>query len=239
MRMDKKKGGINMDIWEQIGRITLGFLSLFLLTRILGRKEISQMTFFNFVSAISIVSIAANFVLNKDVDLLNGLMALTGWTLFTLVMAFMDIKSKALRRIITGDPVIVIKDGKIVEKALSSCRLDLDSLTAMLRQQNIFSFVDIDYAIFETNGKLSVLLKESKKTVIKKDMNISVQPKVYPIATEVISDGKIIQSNVKKLKLDEKWIDMQLKAKKITVSDVLFAQLQTDGSLYIDRRTNN
>src|SRR5690606_5000854 len=109
----------------------------------------------------------------------------------------------------------------------------------MLRQQNIFSFVDIDYAIFETNGKLSVLLKESKKTVIKKDMNISVQPKVYPIATEVISDGKIIQSNVKKLKLDEKWIDMQLKAKKITVSDVLFAQLQTDGSLYIDRRTNN
>src|SRR5690606_629631 len=167
-------------------------------------------------------------VLNKDVDLLNGLMALTGWTLFTLVMAFMDIKSKALRRIITGDPVIVIKDGKIDEKALSSCRLDVDSLTAMLRQQNIFSFVDIDYAIFETHDNRSVLLMESKKTVIKKDMNISVQPKVYPIATEVISDGKIIQSNVKKLKLDEKWIDMQLKAKKInSVSDVLFAQLQT------------
>ena len=77
-------------------------------------------------------------------------------------MDFIDIKSKLLRKVVKGDPVIIIKEGKIIDRTLRSSRLDLDTLNAMLRQQNIFSIADVDYAIFETNGKLSVLPKEIK-----------------------------------------------------------------------------
>jgi uncharacterized membrane protein YcaP (DUF421 family) len=226
-----------MNLSELIIRIVIGFLVLFTLTRILGRKEISQMTFFNFVSAISIGSITANLVVSPSLSIRNGVIAIVGWTIFTLLMDFIDIKSKTLRKVVTGDPAIVIKEGKIVEKTLRSNRLDLDSLNAMLRQHNIFSMADVDYAIFETNGKLSVLPKDNKKPVTKSDMNIPIKPKVFPIPTEVISDGKILTKNLEKLNIDKNWVYQQLKQFKISsVSDVFFAQIQTDGTLTCNKK---
>jgi len=226
-----------MELSELIIRIAIGFLVLFTLTRFLGRKEISQMTFFNFVSAIAIGSITANFVLNQNVSIRNGVIALVGWAIFTFLMAFIDIKSKTLRKVVTGDPTIVIKEGKIVDKALRLSRLDLDSLNAMLRQQNIFSIADVDYAIFETNGKLSVMPKENKKPVTKSDMNIPIQPKVYSIPTEIISDGKLITQNLEKLKIEQNWVNQQLNQLNInSYSEVYYAQIQTDGTLYVDKK---
>jgi uncharacterized membrane protein YcaP (DUF421 family) len=226
-----------MDLSELMIRIAIGFLVLFTLTRILGRKEISQMTFFNFVSAIAIGSLAANLVISQDLSIRNGVIALLGWALFTLLMDFIDLKSKTLRKVVTGDPTIVIKEGKIVDKALRSSRLDLDSLNAMLRQQNIFSIADVDYAIFETNGKISAIPKDNKKAVTKSDMNIPIQPKVFSIATEVISDGKILTQNLEKLNLDKNWVNQQLKQLNInSYSDVLYAQIQTDGTLFVDKK---
>lgn len=222
-----------MGLSELVIRIAIGFIVLFILTRILGRKEISQMTFFNFISAIAIGSITANLIVSQNLSIRNGVIALVGWTLFTLVMDFIDIKSKLLRKVVKGDPVIIIKEGKIIDRTLRSSRLDLDTLNAMLRQQNIFSIADVDYAIFETNGKLSVLPKENKNPVTKMDMNIPEKSKVFPIPTEIISDGKVLTKNLEKLNLDINWITQQLKQKNIhSVSDVFFAQIQTDGTIY-------
>ncbi|MEH7226592.1 DUF421 domain-containing protein [Bacillus sp. JJ1566] len=227
-----------MDTPQLVLRVFLGFAILFTLTRILGRKEISQMTFFNFVSAIAIGSIAANWITTKDFSLLNGIIALGGWALFTLLMSFIDIKSKAARKITTGEPIIVIKDGKIMDHALRKTRLDVDTLNAMLRQENVFSMADVDYAIFETNGMLSVLKKEGKQALTKSDMDIAPSlTKVYPIPTEVISDGKVITNNLTKLNLTQNWLDQQLMQAGITSSsDVMYAEVQQDGSLFIDSK---
>jgi uncharacterized membrane protein YcaP (DUF421 family) len=223
---------------ELLLRISLGFITLFILTRILGRKEISQMTFFNFVSAIAIGSIAANLVVSQNLSIRNGLLALAGWTVFTLLMDFIDIKSKKARKVTTGDPIVVIKDGKIVEKSLNKSRLDIDSLTALLRQQSVFSMKDVDYAIFETNGKLSVLKKEEKQNVTKSDLKISPSINmVYPIATEVITDGTVLENNLSKLSLNQDWLHQQLRQAGITSpSDVMYAEVQQDGSLFIDSK---
>ncbi|WP_438824606.1 YetF domain-containing protein [Bacillus sp. JJ1521] len=227
-----------MDIPELVLRIFLGFIILFSLTRILGRKEISQMTFFNFVSAIAIGSIAANWITTKDFSILNGILALGGWALFTLFMSFIDIKSKSARKITTGDPIIIIKNGKIMDHALKKSRLDIDTLNAMLRQENVFSMADVDYAIFETNGMLSVLKKEGKQSLTKSDMNIAPAiTKIYPIPTGVISDGKIITKNLSKLNLTQNWLDHQPSQAGITSpSDVMYAEVQQDGSLFIDNK---
>ncbi|MEH7383737.1 DUF421 domain-containing protein [Bacillus sp. JJ1533] len=227
-----------MGTTELLLRISIGFVVLFTLTRIMGRKEISQMTFFNFVSAISIGSIAANMITTKDFSILNGIIALGGWALFTLFMSFIDIKSKTVRRVTTGDPIIVVKDGKIIDKALRKSRLDVNTLNAMLRQENVFSMADVDYAIFESNGMLSVLKKEGKQPVTKSDMNIAPSmKKIYPLPTQVISDGKVLTNNLSKLHLTKNWLEQQLKQEGITSpSEVMYAEVQQDGSLYIDNK---
>ncbi|MBY0095857.1 YetF domain-containing protein [Mesobacillus maritimus] len=228
-----------MNILELITRIAIGFVVLFTMTRIMGRKEVSQMTFFNFTSAIAIGSIAANLVVSPNTSIRNGVIALAGWTAFTLLMDVIDIKSKEARKVTTGDPIIVIKEGKIVERALRKSRLDVDALNAMLRQKNIFSLADVDYAIFETNGKLSVMPKETKQPLTKSDMNIMTQTKQYPLPTEVITDGRILSNNLSKLNLDEKWLEQQLQNAGVnSVSDVFFAQVQQDGTLLIDAKNN-
>lgn len=217
-------------------RIVLAFVALLFLTRIMGRKELSQMTFFNFVSAITIGSIASSLVTIQTFSIRNGVLALVGWTILTLITAFLDIKSKTARLVLTGSPLIVIQKGKIMENALRKARLDINSLLLMLRQQNVFSVMDVEYAIFETNGKLSVMKKEDKKTVTKGDMQIAAPIHTYPIATEVVADGKANKENLKKLNLDEKWLNHQLQLAGVhSLSQVFFAEVQQDGSLYVDR----
>jgi uncharacterized membrane protein YcaP (DUF421 family) len=169
----------------------------------MGRKEISQMTFFNLVSAIAIGPICANLIVSQNLSIRNGVLALAGWAVYTLLMDYIDIKYKKARKITTGDPIIVIKEGKIIEKALRQSRLNLDSLNAMLRQKNIFTMADVDYAIFETNGNLSVMPKEAKQSVTKSDVNVTnMTNKLFPISTSVVSDGNILHNNLSKLNLD-------------------------------------
>ena len=226
-----------MSVLELLIRITSTFFVLFMLARITGRKEISQMTFFNWVSAISIGSIAANVAVNQNLSLLNGVLALVGWTVFTLVMGFIDIKSKKGRKLTTGEPVIVIKNGQIMDRALRQVRLDLDSLRAMLRKKNVFQLSDVDLAIFETNGQLSVMKKDMQKAITKGDMNVITSPKPVPVATEFISDGAINYENLTSMNLDQTWLNNQLQqAGMLSVSDVFLAELQQDGTLYIDKK---
>ncbi|RYG73516.1 DUF421 domain-containing protein [Lentibacillus lipolyticus] len=227
-----------METTELLLRIVLSFFLLFLLARIMGRKEISQMTFFNFVSAIAIGSLSANFAVSANLSIRNGLLAITGWAVFTLIMGFIDIKSKKARKLTTGDPLIVIKNGKIMEDSLRSARLDIDSLNALLRQKNVFSIADVDYAIFETSGKLSVMKKEIKQSVTKGDMNLtSTIPNVHPIATGVISDGTVNTKNLSDLNLDMNWLEKQTNQAGIkSFSQIFYAEVQPDGTLYIDKK---
>ena len=225
---------------ELLIRLFMAFFVLFLLTRIMGRKEISQMTFFNFVSAISIGSITASLAVNDNLTIKNGFIALVGWTAFTLLMAFVDIKIKPLRKLTTGEPIIVIKEGKIMEQALKKTKLDMDSLSSMLRQKDIFSLSDVEYAIFESSGKLSVMKKENKQNVTKGDLSIPTKTKIFPTATEVISDSMINTNNLARLNLDKNWLEQQLKSSGVTsIEDVFYAEVQPDGSLYIDQREDS
>ncbi|HAQ06301.1 MAG TPA: DUF421 domain-containing protein [Bacillus bacterium] len=229
-----------MSQFELILRVAIGFIVLFSMARWTGRKEISQMTFFNLVSAIAFGSIGASLVVNQNLSILNGVLALIGWASFTVVTDLIHIKSKKARKILMGDPVIVIKDGKIMEDSLRQVRLDTDALSALLRQKNIFAMSDVDYAIFETDGKLSVIKKDNKQFVTKSDLNIvSTQRNFVPLATQVISDGVINQNNLTKLNMDEYWLEDQLKLAGVqSVQDVFYAEVQTDGTLYVDKRND-
>ncbi|WP_138415991.1 DUF421 domain-containing protein [Aquibacillus sediminis] len=227
-----------MSLNELIMRIILTFVVLLTLTRIMGRKELSQMTFFNFVSGIAIGSIGANLVVSNQLSVRNGVIALVGWSILTIVMGLIDIKSRRARKVIEGQPLILIKNGQIMEHELRKARLDIDSLNAMLRTQKVYSVADVHYAIFETDGNLSVMKKQDKQSVTKSDMAVSnPQNTSYDIATQVISDGEVLNKNLSNLNLDKNWIEQQLAQAGIDdVSKVFYAEVQKDGTLYIDNK---
>ena len=220
-------------------RLTLAFVTLFILTRIMGRKEISQMTFFNFISAISIGAIGASLAVDHSLSIRHGLIALFAWAIFTLLLGWLNMKSHHARKIITGDPVIVIKDGKIMENKLKTYRLDTDSLKSMLREKNVFSLADVDYAVFESDGTLSVLKKAELQTVTKKEAGFRTKTKIFPVATGIISDGKPLSANLQKLQLNEQWLHGQLEMAGVqSLADVFYAEVQEDGTLYVDYKEN-
>jgi uncharacterized membrane protein YcaP (DUF421 family) len=227
-----------MNQLELVLRIAIGFIVLLSMARWAGRKEISQMTFFNLVSAIAFGSIAAALVVNPSVSILNGIIALLGWAAFTVLTDQIHLKSKKARKLLIGDPVILIKKGEIMEDALRQTRLDTDTLQAMLREKSIFSMSDVYFAIFETDGKLSVMKKEPKQTVTKSDMKIAMSSGNFvPLSTELVSDGVVNVQNLNKMDKDQTWLNAQLQQAGVqSVDDVFFAEVQTDGKLYIDKR---
>lgn len=230
-----------MSIAELILRLVIAFITLLVLTRIMGRKEISQMTFFNFISAISIGTIGATLAINSSLSITNGLIALIAWSAFTIMISLLDIKFPKIRLAIEGEPRILIKKGKIMEQELRQVRLDVDALIALLRKKNAFSITDVEYAIFETDGTLSVMKKESQQPLTKRDMNMEQTTNhVIPLPTSIISDGKIKHKNLEKLNFDKQWLEQQLKQSGVdSVSDVFYAEVQKDGTLYIDKKRDS
>ncbi|QAS51444.1 DUF421 domain-containing protein [Halobacillus litoralis] len=229
-----------MNIIELLIRLSLAFVTLLALTRLMGRKEISQMTFFNFVSAISIGTIGASLAIDSALSVRNGMIAIIAWSALTVTLGFIDIKSKKARQTIEGQPIILIRNGRIMDEALRKTRLDLDELGALLRKKNVFSFSEVDYAIFETDGTLSVLQNQSKQSVTKADMHQPPNPnEMFSFPTAVIQDGKVVRKNLEKLNLDQRWLDQQLNVVGVNdVDGVFYAEVQKDGSLYIDQRND-
>ncbi|MEG7357185.1 DUF421 domain-containing protein [Bacillus vallismortis] len=229
-----------MPIPQLIIRLIIAFITLLVLTRLMGRKEIAQLTFFNFVSAISIGTIGASLAIDSTLNIRNGFIALFAWSAFTIIVGFLDIKFPAFRFAVEGQPVILIRKGKIMDKQLRSVRLDLDALQTLLRKKNIFSLADVDYAIFETDGSLSVLKKQAKQNVTKKDMNVQGENAKVSHPASVIADGKVREDNLKKLNLNKQWLMDQLKESGIQhPKEVFYAEVQTDGTLYIDKKENS
>ncbi|WP_166000605.1 DUF421 domain-containing protein [Bacillus sp. Cs-700] len=230
-----------MDLFELLLRLALAFATLLLLTRFMGRKEISQLTFFNFVSAIALGTLGASLAIDSTLSVRNGVISLSAWTLFTILIGYVDLNSKSFRLGVEGSPKIVVRDGKMMENELRKLRLDIDSLNLLLRKKNVFSLKEVDYAIFETDGTLSVLKKENKLPLTKEDQGISAHfQKKHSIPAPIIEDGQINKKSLIEMNVEEDWVIQQLKVQGIqSVLDVFYAEIQKDGTLYIDKRNDH
>ena len=218
-------------------RTLIGFSVLFFLTRVLGKKQLSQMTFFTYITGIALGNIAGDMVVHRDIKLIDGVTGLTLWAFLTLAIEYISLKSAKARILLDGEPSIIIKNGKINEKAMKSNKLNMDDLTMLLRIKNIFSITEVDYAILEPNGQLSVLKKVEFENVINKDAGLPVTPRQY-LPSELIVDGKIVKKNLKEVNLSEDWLVSELKKKGIhRVMDTFYAELQSDGTLFAEKRS--
>ncbi|WP_253896141.1 DUF421 domain-containing protein [Solibacillus sp. R5-41] len=224
---------MELNLLEMLIRTTFAFFAILLLARIIGKKQISQLTFFHYVTGITFGSIAANISSEAETPFFDGLISLVWWAVLTLFVTFVTFKSKKARVLFDDRPMIVIQSGVILNDNLEKARLHMDELTMLLREQSIFSLDEVLHAIFETNGELTVLKKAPMRSATKEDVKIaSPAPQFMP--TELISDGKIIVKNLNELNLTEEWLLKKLSKKNIhSVKDVYYAQVLENGSLYI------
>lgn len=215
-------------------KTTFTFFILLILTRLLGKKQMSQMTFFHYVTGITIGSISANIIVNNNKNSKSdAFIGLILWCTLTALLAYVTLKSAKLKLLIDGQPTILMKNGILQKKSLKNTKISLEDLSIMLREQNIFSITEVDYAILEPNGKLSVLKKQPQLFLTKADMDICTPtPKYFP--TQIIIDGKIVFRNLTDLGLSIEWLENQLRSQQVNnVNEVFYAEIQTNGELYI------
>lgn len=232
--MDVAKAISEIAFWEMTLRAFVTFVVLLLLTRIMGKKQLSQLSYFHYITGITIGSIAGEISAQSGTHYLNGFISLIWWFVFTIIMSMILLRWKKARRILDDEPTIIIREGVILERSLKTLRLHMDDVMMLLREQSIFSIQDVDWAIMENNGQLSVLKKAAQLEATRQDVKATATPPKY-FPTDVIADGKIIHENLLELDLTEEWLMKKLRKKQITdAEDVFYAQVQSDGSLFVD-----
>lgn len=215
-------------------RSVIAFFSLLIFAKILGKQQISQLTFFDYAIGITIGSIAATLTTDLSSRAWPHFVGLFTWALLGYLMEYITEKWRYVAKYIEGEPAIVIMNGKIMEDVLRKMRYTAADIMALLRNKDVFDLSQVDFAIIEPNGQLSVLKKPDYEPLTPKDMNIVKAPS--GISTELIYDGVLINENLRQLNKTEKWLTDQLKMNEVKdISEVFLATLTPSGSLYIDK----
>lgn len=210
---------------------------LFILTRIMGKKQISQLTFFDYVVGISIGSVTAMVAVN-NVAIVNGLASLIILAMFPLLLSYISLKSLRARKVLEGTPTVLVQNGKVMEQNLKKTKLNVNDVLEELRVKGAFNVADVEFAILETSGNVSMQLKSQKQPVTPSDLSISTQYR--GLSANLILDGEINYDNLKLVQLDESWLMEELKKSKIvSPSEVLLASLDTTGQLHIDKKNSD
>ncbi|MDY0407923.1 DUF421 domain-containing protein [Virgibacillus soli] len=213
------------------------FIALFILTRLLGKTQISQLTAFDFIAAVVLGELVGNALFDKNVGVTEIGFIIILWGGLLYLVELIAQKKKRSRYILEGKPALVIHKGNIIYEVLKKNKLDIDELNQLLRLKDVFSVKEVEYAVFETNGELSVLKKSPFQPTTKSDLNIKPSPVYLP--TTLISDGEIIEDNLKEAKLTRKWLDGELKVQGFEdVEEVLYAEYTEGETLVVHPYTN-
>ncbi|GIQ69746.1 DUF421 domain-containing protein [Xylanibacillus composti] len=223
-----------MPQWLEVALRTFSALVvLFIITRfILGKRQITQLTYFEYITGITIGSIAAFISLHPDQNWMYGLVALLVWAIVMAGIEYFSLKSKRLRSLVEGKGTVLIKDGKIMEENMAKVRYTSEDLLEQLRKKNAFQAADVEFAVLETSGDLSVLMKPNKQPITPAHLGLRLPNQVEPQA--VIMDGELITEGLATLGLSPGWLKTELDKQGILQENVYLAQANQYGELYVD-----
>ena len=190
-------------------RTILVLIILFFITKMMGKKQISELNFFDYVVGITIGSIAADISLDIEKNMIAGIAALFIYGFISYIISFVSIKSILARRFFIGVPTVLVEKGKIIESGLKKSKIDVNDLLMEARENGYFNLDEIDYALMEVNGNISFLPKEKEKPVTKKDMKIKCSNE--RLTVNDIIDSKYMVNNMKAINKDKEWLDHELK----------------------------
>lgn len=219
-------------IINSIFRTTIAYLLLLVVARFMGRKALSQMTFFDLAVIITLGSVTANLAIGQNSTPVSAATVLLTLGALAILTGYLHIKSVWIRKLTNSEPVTAIENGKIIDKNLKKVRFTINELTTLLRKKNVFNYADVEFAIIENDGQLSVLPKSQKAPLTPSDLNIPTNYK--GLTKDLIMDGKVLEENLKSVKLDKSWLNTQLSNQGISnVEQVFYAGLDSAGNLYV------
>ena len=200
----------------------LSYAALFLCAKVIGRKQIAQLNFLDYITGITIGSIAAE--LATDLENTWKLLAAMGvYALLTWLLSLIGTRAARSRKFLDGTPTIIMQNGKLYRSNMKKAKLDLSEFMVMCREQGYFNLADIHTAVFEYNGKLTILPVSKKRPVTPEDMKLS--PEQETLSTEVIMDGRILEENLKRMGLNAAWLDKQLRTQGVHDAKAVFLGL--------------
>ena len=211
-----------MEIIKVLLTSLLSVGALFAVAKIMGHKQMSQLDFFDYISGITIGSIAAELATELE-EPLKPLIAIAVYGAAAVLLSKITSLFPKSRKYINGTPTILMNNGKLYRENLKKAKLDLSEFMVICRQQGYFNLSDIQTAVFEFNGKLSILPVSKKRPANPEDLNLSPAPEF--IHTEVIMDGRILDENLKRMGLDDKWLQKQLNAQGYKKAEEVFLAL--------------
>jgi uncharacterized membrane protein YcaP (DUF421 family) len=224
------------EIIDVLLRTITAFVLIMIIARVLGKQTISQLTYHDFVAAITLGAITGNLAFNTKLNHWNLVVSLLLFSGIAYLFTYISLKSRKSRKWLSGKPSIVIENGKILENNLKKLRLTLDTLIQELREKDIFDIQEVEFAILELNGRISVLKKPEFRQILIKDLPKLIAKKdsktTFPV--ELIMDGEMIKENLEQNQLSEAWMHNELKKKSLSLAEVFYAVKGTNGYLYFD-----
>ncbi|MEN6461325.1 MAG: DUF421 domain-containing protein [Syntrophomonas sp.] len=219
-------------------RTLILYTATVVLLRIMGKRQIGQLQPYELVVIIMISELAAIPMQNTGIPIINGLIPIFILVAAEITLSHLSLKSERARGIICGKPSVLIENSKIIETELKRLRYNINDLLEQLRLKNVPDIADVEFAILETSGQLSVILKSQKRPVVPQDLNISPEYEGLPIT--LVIDGQIIQENLTKMNIDADWLQNELVKSGIhNIKQILFATLDTHGKLYYQVKSSN
>lgn len=195
------------------------FAALFIIAKFIGRKQVSQLDFFDYITGITIGSIAAEMATELE-EPWKPLIAMIIYGSVTLLLSSVTIKFPRVRKFLNGTPTILMDHGKLYRENLKKSKLDLSEFMVLCRQQGYFDLTDIQTAVFEYNGKLTILPVSSQRPATPNDLNLA--PEQELLFTELIMDGQVLDENLSRMGLNRVWLEKQLKASGVQSADEVF-----------------
>lgn len=215
-------------------RTIIIYILVLITMRLMGKREIGQLQPVELAISIMIADLASIPMADIGVPIFNGIIPILGLLIMQMFISFINMRSIFIRSIISGKPTILIYRGKIVEKALKKEKITLNELQERLRQNSVFSIGDVEYAILETSGQLTVIQKPEKRTVTPKDLNIS--PEYEGLPYDLILDGKIMSNNLKAIGKDYNWLKKQVEKFKMKPEEALIVTFDGKEQIFCQKK---
>lgn len=218
-------------------RTLILFLIIVIALRLMGKRQIGQLQPYELVVILMLSELAIIPMENIDMPMTSGLVPIITLVTVQILLAYLTLRSENARGIVCGRPTILVENGKILELEMARIRYNINDLLEQLRTKDVFNLADVEYAILETGGQLSVILKSQKRPVVPADLGVSTHYEGLPVT--LIIDGYVFQNNLSRIKLSQEWLLSELKKFGIdSFKDVLFASLDTEGKLFYQQKAN-
>lgn len=215
-------------------RAILLYIIVLIVMRLMGKREIGQLQPFELAISIMIADLASIPMTDTGVPISNGIIPILGLLVMHLVISVVNLKSIKAREIICGKPRILIYRGRIDEKALKKERFTINELEERLRGNNVVNLGDVEYAILETSGNITVIQKPEKRNTIPEDFNIV--PDYEGISYDLVVDGKIMDENLKKLGKNYQWLKKQVEKFNIRTEEALVVTIDGKGQIFCQEK---